>query len=418
MSRSSRSLVRNRQQRIELLRIDAAGRDTPGNRLDAWDAYLRLADFTAEEPAYLRIDDRYTVRSDRWISSRLAALWQDATPAERKAFAEKLAARRPDLTHPLAAAEMRHYLAHVGRLPGSEEVRLALAHFLADRGRSQEAEIDLLRLFDPRNPGATPPDALKLLASLDAKMNQHFGPTHVDWPRGRVDSEFIAATSIPQIRERQSRLPAERQNGYRPLRVEQDYGPSDASIHWFIATDSSEIIGRNALGDDVYHWTVDQSNLSRQFRDSSLVHGARVGHLLFFTLGGQVMAIDSRQQSPNSDGDLLWPNNTDDDLFGDSPRPRRTLSAALPASADCLSTTSCPGGSVWPARPGWPLRRSARPPQTAWSFKIKTNSSASIRSAATHSGHAAIYRPAASCSAMRNSCLPPISAIILPTSFR
>ena len=52
------SLIRGREQQIELLRIDAAGIDEPDNRLDAWDAYLKLADFTAEEPAYLRIDDQ------------------------------------------------------------------------------------------------------------------------------------------------------------------------------------------------------------------------------------------------------------------------------------------------------------------------------------------------------------------------
>ena len=68
-------LIHSREQQIELLRIDAAGLDKPDNRLNAWDAYLRLADFTAEEPAYLQIDDQYTVRSDRWISSRLAAIW-------------------------------------------------------------------------------------------------------------------------------------------------------------------------------------------------------------------------------------------------------------------------------------------------------------------------------------------------------
>ena len=53
-------LIRTREQQIDLLRIDAAGQDTPDNKLTAWDAYLRLADFTAEEPAYLRLDTTTT----------------------------------------------------------------------------------------------------------------------------------------------------------------------------------------------------------------------------------------------------------------------------------------------------------------------------------------------------------------------
>ena len=74
------------------------------------------------------------------------------------------------------------------------------------------------------------------------------------------------------------------------------------------------------------HWTIDQSNLSRQFRDSGFVHGARLGHLLYFTLGGQVMAIDSRQDSPNADGELLWPNHSPDEFSADSARLRRGFS--------------------------------------------------------------------------------------------
>ncbi|HEX5472861.1 MAG TPA: PQQ-binding-like beta-propeller repeat protein, partial [Lacipirellulaceae bacterium] len=75
-------LIHSREQQVELLRIDAAGLDASGQRLAAWDAYMRLADFTADEPAYLRIANQYTVRSDRWISGRLAALWASASANE------------------------------------------------------------------------------------------------------------------------------------------------------------------------------------------------------------------------------------------------------------------------------------------------------------------------------------------------
>ena len=69
------------------------------------------------------------------------------------------------------------------------------------------------------------------------------------------------------------------------------------------------------MGDDVFHWTVDQSTLSRQYRgDRALVHGARLGHLLFITIGGKVVAIDSRQDTPAADGDVLWPNRSTDEF--------------------------------------------------------------------------------------------------------
>src|SRR5207237_6718209 len=89
-------LIHNRDQQIELLRLDAAGLDKTGQHLAAWDAYLRLADFTAEEPAYIRVEDKYIVRSDRWISGRLAAMWSSASPEARKSLEDRLTARRPD----------------------------------------------------------------------------------------------------------------------------------------------------------------------------------------------------------------------------------------------------------------------------------------------------------------------------------
>ncbi len=64
-------LVQDRQQQIDLMRIEALGVDKLGKRLDAFNAYLRLADYTAEQPEHLRIDADYSVRSDRWIRGRL-----------------------------------------------------------------------------------------------------------------------------------------------------------------------------------------------------------------------------------------------------------------------------------------------------------------------------------------------------------
>jgi len=39
----------------------------------------------------------------------------------------------------------------------------------------------------------------------------------------------------------------------------------------------TEIVGRNMLGDDEFHLSVDKSSLARPYSDSNLVHGARLG---------------------------------------------------------------------------------------------------------------------------------------------
>ena len=366
-------LIHSREQQIELLRIDAAGIDKPDNRLNAWDAYLRLADFTAEEPAYLQMDDQYTVRSDRWISSRLSAIWSVASAEQRKTLVNKIAVRRPSLSNSLTAAELHHYLAHLGELPGSDDVRLTLANFLVERDRAQEAEIELLQLIASSD-RATQAAATELMAKSYAKSDQRKDGSSFKWPRGHVDAESLAtAAAAPQNRERPTRPLPERQTTYRQLRVEQDFWPGGPKTHWFVAMDCSEIIGRNTLGDDVFRWAVDQSSLSRQSRDSGLVHGARLGHLLFFTLGGQVMAIDSRQDSLNSDGDLLWPGHASNEFSADAVRPRRGISSAQIRTAGLPFITAGPVAGASQGRLATQAVRLAQSLLSASSIKIRMN---------------------------------------------
>ncbi len=313
-------LIHNRDQQIELLRLDAAGLDNSGQRLAAWEAYLRLADFTAEEPAYLRVEDKYVVRSDRWISGRLAAMWSNASPDERKAIEEKLTARRPDLKNPRTAAELRHYLAHLELLPGADDVRLTLAKYLVDHDRPQEAEIELLQSL-ASGEQASQSTASGLMAKLSDKGGKQTGRPAPRWPQGHVDARLTSSTTPPQPRERAGNLPNQGQPPpYRQLRIEQDFWPQASPTQWFLSNDCNEIVGRNPLGDDVFHLTVD---MARPYRDSNLVHGARLGNLLYVVIGGQVLAIDSRQDHPTNDGDVLWPPQSQEGLARDPARPRR-----------------------------------------------------------------------------------------------
>jgi outer membrane protein assembly factor BamB len=321
-------LIHNREQQIELMRIDAAGLDQTGQRMAAWDAYLRLTDFTAEEPAYLRIQDKYTVRSDHWISGRLATLWSSASSDERKTITEKLAARRSTLSNPRTAAELRHYISHLGQLPGAGDVRLALARFLVEHGRPQEAEIELLESLASGNAGEQAA-ATELMSKLTSKANSRSDRAPFQWPNGQVDAELNTTASASGPRDRGPNMSNERQQpaGYRQLRIEQDFWPQAFPMHWFISTDGAEIIGRNTLGDDVFHLAVDPASPSRQSRDINLVHAARLGHLLYVALGGQIMAIDSRQDRQNAEVDLLWPSQSPEGIARDVAHPRRGLMA-------------------------------------------------------------------------------------------
>jgi tetratricopeptide (TPR) repeat protein/outer membrane protein assembly factor BamB len=315
-------LIHDREQQIELRRIAARGLEQLGDRLAAFDAHLRLADFTAEEPAYLRVGSDYSVRSDRWICGRLGSLWRDATDDERSAMADRLISRRPKLEDPRTAAELRHYLWHMAQLPGADEVRLALAKLLVDRKRAQEAEIELLELS-----ACTDDEIRTAAAELMSKLVAESRPrdatnTSARWPHGRVDAELVPAPA--RMADGAARLQAERQSGYAQVRIEQDFSPNCKSVQWFVAMDCSELVGRTGLGEDVFQLAIDQNSWPQQQRDSSLVHAGRLGQLLFVALGGQVTAIDARHGGPGVAGSVLWQTDPNGRLSGELMHGRRT----------------------------------------------------------------------------------------------
>lgn len=300
-----RQLVRDRTQQVELRRVEASGFDNLGQRLPAFDAYLQLADFTAEAAANLRIEPDYAVRSDRWICGRLLQLWTDASENERRQMRARLVERRPRLDHPRTSAELRHYLAHTDGLPGSSDVRAALAGFLIEHERFLEADMEVLQLRAGEQDAI--PAAANLTKQLIAGATGRSGDKKPSaWPTGHVNSEFIAVTGNNAAQARNIRNQAERQAGYRALRIEQDLSLEAAPVDWFVASDCTELIARNGLGDDVFQHSVEQNNLSRQFRDSKFVHGARLGRLMLVAIGGQIMAIHAPDGHFGSAGEVLW----------------------------------------------------------------------------------------------------------------
>jgi outer membrane protein assembly factor BamB/tetratricopeptide (TPR) repeat protein len=296
-----RQLIRDREQEVALLQIEAQGLVGLGERLAALDAYLRLVDFTAESPAELQISPEVQVRSDRWVSGQLANLWDAALPEERAEIAKRIDRRRPDDSAQPTAAALRHYLAHFGVLPGADAVRLQLARWLVDRRRAREAEIVLLQL------AASPDsDARRDAARLRAKLQTQYDVAEMGtWPRGLVEArvDMPAGSAEDQSRQRAKR---ENQRGLRRLPVTQDVWPASDSTQWFVSADGTQLIGRNGLGDDILHLAVDQSNQSQQGRDAGFLHAARLGRLAVLSVGTQIAVVDSREFERGAGGEVLW----------------------------------------------------------------------------------------------------------------
>ncbi len=337
-----RSLVRGSEQQLKLLRIEAEGLQAMGDRPAAWQVYRQIADRVGE-PSLLEIEPGYSVRSDRWVAGRLGALWAAASADQRRMMAGELATQRESLGPHPTTQQLRGYLAHYGQLPEADGVRLQLARQLIDERFMQEAELELIELgrsaSDASRAGAAAL-MVRMLAESDradeaapyvAMLADRWSNVEVsdgqtgsqwlqqqgldtapdgvaaggDWPRGQVTAEVESTSPVRQRRLVRGVQSARR---LRQLRIEQDDPPQLDSLQWLISSDCSQLASRDRWGRQLASLDIgrnDVANGSRVNR-SDVVQAARLGHLLYLSLGDQIVAVESRPPESSGQLDVLW----------------------------------------------------------------------------------------------------------------
>jgi outer membrane protein assembly factor BamB len=304
-----RGIVDRPQQQIDLLRIDAQGLDAAGRRMEAFAAYLRLVDATAADLASLTINPQHTARSDNWVRAQLNALWSAASTSERDEITRQLDTRKLAWASPPTASDLRTRLAYFGGLPGTDDIRLQLIHVLLERTEPLDVEMELMRLErSPENQSQATAATLLTQWLLDqGRPEPSAAGAHTQaWPHGRTTAEDLPGTAANR-RDITRRAQAEYQLGLRKLGLEQIGGPACGPSQWLIAQDGSRLIGRDAAGLDVFRFNASRRSAMQRFvGNSDLVQAAQLGDLLYVTLGGQVVAIDSRQRGENGESDVIW----------------------------------------------------------------------------------------------------------------
>lgn len=384
------SLITGQQLQVNLQRIKALGLQKLGKRWEAFEAYLSMTDLTDEEGSSVRVDPHYVVRSDRWIRGQLNNLWSQASASERQAIADALASRRKSWGESPSVAQLRHYLAHFDGLPNCDDVRVQLVRELVTGQNFQEAELELLRLehasaeqsqaaaavlmtkllLDSNRREEAEPYAAALggpwsdVVALDGMKGRQWIEelglreasgrvgSRRDWPRGQVSGELLPTSTAPRSAAAR-RAQADRQAFLRRLRLEQVYPASLETPQWFITNDGRRLVGRNPWGEDIFRFDFRRDNQWRRFQlNSNLVQAAQLGHLLFLSLGSQVVAFDTRRVGGDKD---LWRTYPASQTSAPSTRStnRRSPTVYHPSSGRrrAFGPNGTPFGGIGPVTP-------------------------------------------------------------------
>ena len=344
-----RQLIDGPEERATYLRLMAVGLAGAGEFRPALEHYLKLIELDSDHRQMEPVDKSLSVRRDRWIQVRLAAL-REAAPADVQTEIDQVAARRLQA----AVAEetpqaVQRFLEYFGAQPIAEEARRHLVGQFLDSGELLGAELLLARqersgkievragavaeLADVLRRSERPRDAAVCYARLNrefAHVGCRDGKTGRElvealpaddpirdrlksgspWPVGKV----VVAKSVPEATPQST-------HGQATLLFDGSRAPffSDVTVQLH-QTPLPELVARDGLGRR--EWKLPLTELARQghfLLNPGLMRVSVCGHLLFVVSGQRILAVDTLGAADHGTPRLLWSRDLDQpdaDPFG------------------------------------------------------------------------------------------------------
>ncbi|MGE3314021.1 MAG: PQQ-binding-like beta-propeller repeat protein [Planctomycetaceae bacterium] len=351
------SLIRSAQQRLEFHSVMASGLAETGDPLAAWNEYLKLSGMSDELQVRVAVDDDATARGDRWITSRVAALYEKSDEKGRESLNRVSEEHLDQLLKGADPAALKRFAAIFESVPAGIRARRELVERLDTRlnGVAVEFELDHLRkAADPRTAGwATarlaqlfvnngyPEEAAPLLDEIAEMGNSEpllDGKTagdvvaelkkHPDAAKGSLRLERWPARHLVVKRTKERQTAPNTQS--IPLRV----GRGPYFENWSFELQrvmSGEFLMVGRDGDGVARWKyqIDPELIGTDTSGGYLQFGRTHGHLIVVLLRGRLFALDAvSSEGPK----LLWSKKLYEDMPIDPtrrPRLDATLSGPL-----------------------------------------------------------------------------------------
>ena len=372
------SLLYEPREHAEFLRIMADGLHAAGHWSEAFEHYLKLVEFDEDCRRVEPVDTSLSVRGDRWIRARLAALRAEASGEEAAEIERLIASRMRDAIDTGAAADLLRFLDYFGDHADIEPARDALVRALVDAGRLMQAE---LVLFGNSQAGdASSGMATARLAKLLAQAEQpsaaesayrHLAAHYADVVclDGKTGREIIeslsdarlarflsgAASSWPEGRIEVSELKANRPatQGLYPLEFRGDPGPFFRNTVIRMDQSRRSLFAADGLGQVRWSLTLVEPGSPHSFAfNPSNTYVRASGHLVVVSLGYRIAAIDTLGRAGGGEARILWSEDLtqggfDQSLLRAAPQGR----PQLPQGMGMVQHGSHQLGSLGPVTP-------------------------------------------------------------------
>ncbi len=345
-------LIDRPRQRLEYLRLMAAGLHDVGEDAQAAHEYLRLVDLILEEIdgeeldaiPLVQIDEHGKARIDRWLRLRLSDLFRSANEAVKLQLSLEVERRWKEVSRD-AIGELQRFLAFFDFHPQAVAARTELALRFAESDRPLEAELLIAQLA--RQPARTA-ETVSTVARVGAVLNERgsyedaaafyrmlshqwrdatdsSGRTGYEiareaaaagplgqvmkirrWPWGRADA---SSPDMPGVRNRPQvvSIPIRRSSSV--------FDDIEYRVEWTRSADARLFI-RDGHGRVVTSAAVDRNKYPPA---NGLNYAERCGHLLLVVVGDSIRAMDMLKPVERQEEIVLWSER----FAQSSPRSRR-----------------------------------------------------------------------------------------------
>jgi len=330
-----RRLIDEPRQLATYDRLMAEGFEQAKQHRSAWQHYLKLMDLDRQGREMETVDRSHSIRRDRWIQVRLAALREGAPPAVRAEMDREAQSRLDAAAKEGSPDGLQRFLDYFGAQPASERARQLLVARLREGRRWLPAELvlrSMARPADRQAQGAAWAELAAMLreakavsdaAACYARLGREFRDvvcregktggqlleglpaddpvralvkTPASWPTGQIVVERKPQAKTPPMAYYSAIVP------YQDTR-----GPFFSDVTVQLHQNPPKLSAVDGWGRE--RWSMGVSDLMRQesFPMSSAFLRATVrDHLLLLSIGFKIVALDTLAGADGGQPKVLW----------------------------------------------------------------------------------------------------------------